>query len=335
MNDLNRRAFFSRSSLGFAAVALPDWLRLGFQLQDPLPQDQGVADRERALADTIERARGRGKPVLVLVVPEDERASWDRARSFGAILNNGPDELFLGLSLCEVACAQMDEVQRVVGKRPEGEPFMLLIKQPREANAASGIAALPDLIVIDADVDDLNETLRGGFSAQLFLIDLDTDDPDAANQPIRLRGEEELLELSIEIGKRLIEEAAGDEENFDRSLQQARRALSATRIGAINDWIDGAESIDEDLVSGGAVILYAAAKSAKDGQLRERIHRRLQAVTRRILSKEPVPGSKWATSSGCGGIRVEGGGRFGQSYGRCGMAHSHPLSERFLHFYSK
>src|SRR5258706_16352969 len=112
-----------RSFLGGAAVAAawPRWLRRGFA-------DASVAPPRSA--------RAGDKPLLVLVVPDDEDERWLRGRLFAEMIDRGDDAHRAPLALCEVACERLGATRIRVD--PTGAPPMLLL---RDRGRTDGITA--------------------------------------------------------------------------------------------------------------------------------------------------------------------------------------------------
>lgn len=96
---MKRRAFLA----GLAAA--PWWIRRAF------------ADASVAAPPTVRTTR----PTLVLVVPTDESARWDRGAAFGELLNHGGDRELAPLALADVVCARAQDY----GLRDE--PLMLFV----------------------------------------------------------------------------------------------------------------------------------------------------------------------------------------------------------------
>jgi hypothetical protein len=173
---MKRRALLVGSSLAtLAAASAP----LRAFTQDRPPEDAllaGVSEAYRA----AQRAQ---RPLLVLVIPEDNSARWDRGTSFGALLNHGPDDALVALGLVELACAPMSALRQLVPQAPAGEPLMVLIDPSRmPATAAALDAPLPPMpsdphalddaldAAIDARIAALASLLRRGLASRLAAL---------------------------------------------------------------------------------------------------------------------------------------------------------------------
>jgi len=124
MTTFDRRRFLSRSlaaAAGFAAA--PTWLARAFGLgdaspaaQDPQPAADPVATwRKEQLTKAIAAAKLHGKPLLVLVVPDDQPVVWDASHWFGAWLTHGDALARETFGLCTLACARVGEVEAMAG----------------------------------------------------------------------------------------------------------------------------------------------------------------------------------------------------------------------------
>jgi hypothetical protein len=94
---------------------LPVWLSLGFG------QSTRTVATTRDIKSAVERARRIGKPLLVLLVPEDPMQTSLRGQMWGHYLAHLSDDQALDLVLCEVTCARAADIENVVkGRRLEG-----------------------------------------------------------------------------------------------------------------------------------------------------------------------------------------------------------------------
>jgi hypothetical protein len=140
-----RRNFLgSISAVGLLAAA-PLWL------QNAFAEDAACKGSLRTLAAlgvSFRRAHSSGKRLLVLVIPSADAEKRERGELFGAWLNHGPDSGLAALSLCELACATMVDLRRLVPNAPDGEPLMVLVDP--SALGRPGIAITPAVPQIDA-----------------------------------------------------------------------------------------------------------------------------------------------------------------------------------------
>ncbi|MBL8755817.1 MAG: hypothetical protein JNK15_21145 [Planctomycetes bacterium] len=120
MAEFDRRSFLG-ASFGLAATAsMPEWLARAFAIQESVS-----TWRLQQLRAAIERARKDQKPLLVMVVPDqndrDVRGKW-----FGAMLTTWHYDSSWLLASCEFACATTAEFGQVAGKPFEGAPLFVL-----------------------------------------------------------------------------------------------------------------------------------------------------------------------------------------------------------------
>lgn len=142
--------------------------------QDRPPDDAllaGVSEAYRA----AQRAR---RPLLVLVIPEDNGARWERGVAFGAWINHGSDDALTALGVTELACAPMSTLRQLVPQAPAGEPLMVLVDPSRMPAMARALdATLPPLELmrrhdgddsdLEATIDARNATLTGLLTSAL------------------------------------------------------------------------------------------------------------------------------------------------------------------------
>jgi len=150
-NGIGRRSLLARA--GGAALAAAAWPALVSHAfaQSPPPEDASLA----GVSAAYRAAQRAGRPLLVLVIPEDNGARWDRGTALGALLNHGSDEAMAALGLCEVICAPMSALRQLVPQAPASEPFMVLV-DPRSvpATAQALEATIPPEPTQDWSSDD-------------------------------------------------------------------------------------------------------------------------------------------------------------------------------------
>ncbi|MBX7195577.1 MAG: hypothetical protein K1X94_26205 [Sandaracinaceae bacterium] len=91
--------------------------------QDRPPEDALLA----GLSEAYRAAQRAHRPLLVLVIPEDNAARWDRGGAFGSLILHGPDEALLALGVAELACATPAALRQLVPQAPAGEPLLVLV----------------------------------------------------------------------------------------------------------------------------------------------------------------------------------------------------------------
>jgi hypothetical protein len=138
---MNRRHFLLLTG---ALATAPAFIRRAFADESLLPLPPG-AEPLASLAGAYRRAQRSSKALLVLVIPRDDGHKWDRGAAFGAFLNYGDDDAIAPLDGCEVVCAGMAEVKKLVPSAPDGEPLMVVIDTQRVPATARALdATLPE-----------------------------------------------------------------------------------------------------------------------------------------------------------------------------------------------
>jgi len=140
---MNRRRFLKTATLGAAAlVAAPAFVRRAFG--DETCQATSASGTLVQLSDGYRRAQKSGRALLVLVIPDDDGEKWARGEAFGELLNHGTDAQLAPLGLCEVLCASMSDVRKLIPAAGAGEPLMVLVDPSRlPATAKSLDVKLP------------------------------------------------------------------------------------------------------------------------------------------------------------------------------------------------
>ncbi len=295
---------------------VPAWIARGFGVDLGLQQDRGQPSRRMDLAAVMRRARAYGKPVLVFVVPEDKGENWKRGERFGALLNHGSWDLFLDLALAELVCAKVSEVEAETKTNIDGEAFMLLIDQPPEEELMTrGNPKLEIRRVNPEFVDDLDRAASAGYeeykkACQRSVI----------NASLLLREELRSVGLSSSAGLR-------------KWVEQAQRILTDKELRHVREYLARDAHIEPELFLKASALILAAAAIADDATEGERLRNLMRSIARENILKDPVAGSRWAQSSGCG-VSVEGDPGSNWMVA-CGMGTVTPLSERFLYFYSQ
>ena len=117
--SLERRQFIQGLGLSAAALSLPGWMqacsppRVDKKAPAAKPSDGPPTSAHEAL----ERARGLGRPLLVIVVPDDLSLRGERSSLWGSYLNHVDDEGIVDLALCEVWCARPTEIHDEIAPR--------------------------------------------------------------------------------------------------------------------------------------------------------------------------------------------------------------------------
>ncbi len=286
---MNRRLFLQLSSFSAAAGAV----RLVFSH----PAFRSGPD---GLRGEIAKARERGKPLLVLVIPSKDEAKWDRGRTLGAWINHAGEDGMADLSLVDVVCAGADEVASQFPEiDPAEEPWMFFVDTRGK---------LPMVLPIDPELPKL----EGQVGAFLGGMNVD--------QIIRDR---------IAALEAAVHEAVAGGDRLEFLARQSSAKLSTTELAVIDSLL--LARLDTDLLDRGAARLRFVA-SKKSRTVRGRVTTQLAEVGVTRHRQEPPGGAKWATSSGCG-VCVEGDKGMGIAV-LCGMGFVPELSRRFLYFFT-
>lgn len=281
-------------------ATMPVWLREAFAAK---ACDPDVATRRRlALWAGYARAQQRGKPLLVLVIPKRPIDRGDRGRAFGELLNHGTDAQLAPLALCEVVCAKLDELRRLLpAQRWRGEPLMVLVETDRVP--ARAIALQRKLPRWDG--------LRGVPWGQ------------------RRTRQDAVIDKRIRTLARLIRSAVlGRPGTLARRAARVRSKLTKGHVGRLER--APVDKLPGELVRRGAPLLALRAARRRAGQV-ETDHALAETV-RSAIVKRPPPGARWARSYGCG-VTVEGVKQVVSV--ACGMGHVPKKSGRMLYFFNK
>ncbi|MCP4808064.1 MAG: hypothetical protein GY913_31590 [Proteobacteria bacterium] len=166
---MKRRDFLRNTGLGLGLAALPALIRDGFAAS--------AADPELlALSDTWRLAGERGKPVLVLVIPEDEGDRWARGRAFGAWLNNASATSLAQLALCEVICARPSQLATLLPDVPANA--VMVLADPKVFPAEPRIAAphFPDADKHNSWEEEGRVKYEAAIDRQIALLEKSLDD---------------------------------------------------------------------------------------------------------------------------------------------------------------
>lgn len=161
-----------------SALAVPAWIRIAFA-ENACPPGRPKAPGtftsdlrwDQLVTGAFGRAAAAGKPVLVLVAT---RRDWHRAEAFGELLNHGSDEALAVLGVCEVVCAPLAAVNRLVPRMPQSahEPLMVLIEtNALPARATALDVPLPNVRDVDLKTKDANRRWREAYEEKEKKID--------------------------------------------------------------------------------------------------------------------------------------------------------------------
>ncbi len=251
------------AALAAAGASIPAWLALRFlALGDRAARSIRTsyeADVER-LGVALRGARSEGKPLLVLVVPENGAARLERGTAIASLLRLGPVEALADLASCRVTCATLAQLSEHAPVPPaDGEPWAALVEPAGDVRIVC--ATLPPL-----------------------------------PPPNMVDHRDLVARRSAILGAALSDAIAGDREVLERRARDARAALDVTEIAAIEASLATPAELDGALVERGAALLRLAAE---DGH-RARLLRVLADATERRLVHGSPAGARWATALPCG-----------------------------------
>jgi hypothetical protein len=177
----------------------------------PLPD--GVDDVSAAVRKAVQI----GKPLLVIVIPDDDGQKYERGELWGEVLNHGSTSTWAALACVEVVCAKAAALQAVVPGVVVGDGLFVLV----ETDAMPATASVHDAKVPAYD----DKWGRGGGG-----VDWKTQQDN----------EKKIGERRIAILGKLIESAvfgvaaAGgvDRPLLERRVEQTRKALNGAKGSA-------------------------------------------------------------------------------------------------------
>ncbi len=297
---MHRRKFLGTIALGAGATALPVWLSRAFRIDEgdcPVTADLGelpvqISDPAACLPG---RTQGPLKPMLVFVIPTEDRFQFLRGQAFGELLNHGSDAHLAPLACFEVVCRKLVEQDPNWRGEPAQEPLMVLVDRD------SG-ALLPLDCVLPGDPEDFGSRPDGDVEARI----------DA-----RIAALAGLIAGAAD-GTRLAEQACRERAGLPpgdlRRLDELPHSLGELQPG------------DVDLAPATTILQARGA----DATTREHLTALLAAAVRTRLCERRIDGAPWARATGCG-VVVEGEAR--NSGIMCGMGFTPDRSRRFLKFY--
>ena len=317
MTTFDRRKLFSLGLASAGASVAPAWLMRCFA---PGSLPQGPASRAEQFQKAAAQARLHGKPVLVLIVPDDQNAAWLRGRWLGAFLNHANAVGTLELSLTVPACLKLSELKSLTGAKlsdhkPSGDPVMALLdvregKGPGESPKCTPIAfelgPMGGKAVADESWQDRGKRQRKEIEARLGALTY------------------ELVKAMHVHGCNLATLAAG-----------AERVMTEAQLSALREWFAGGKQPGHELIVRGAAMVRREA-ARQSGEQRKATLAALVAAYQAEVVKMPVAGARWMIPGGCGSKpeRQTKAEKEHELMIGCGMAFTPPLCERFLSFYA-
>jgi hypothetical protein len=183
---MRRRAFLA------ATVLAPSWLRRAFaDASLPSAGDKGGDDvlelepvdataGRRGPADVgraLRRARVRGRPLAVIVVPEREAERWQREELIGGYLRRGTAAQLAPLGGADVICATLESLRRAGLSLPTPGDDALFVRVAPDGRA--------DSVSLSAGKDELERVATA--AARLFPLDGKSPEERAALGRVALR----------------------------------------------------------------------------------------------------------------------------------------------------
>ncbi len=312
MSSFDRRTFLGSvfATAGFAAA--PDWLARAMA-----PQDPAVPDRVPHLRAAAKRAQANGKPLLVIVVPEDrQNEGVARSQWLGAWLSHGGASALHAVALAEIAVANVAEVKQVTGAVVAGEPHFALFDVARLG---------------ERDAPPPKPTLVKCELAPIWSFHRREVDP----------AEVEAAKGKVRAGLDKITAALMDGLNrHGATVATVAKASMAKLDDAQKErlarWLATERDADAALLTRMTAEVRRAAAEFDDAK-RGRVLDSLTAAIEKVVVKQRVPGSRWELAGGCGGPDYEDPTEEEKKNGLligCGMGSVPPLCERFLDFWA-
>lgn len=300
---MKRRALLGGAAIGAGVLACPSWIARAF--------GQVAAGAElAALSDAYRRAQRAGRPLLVLIIPAQQEARWDRAQAFGELLNHGPESVLADLALAEVACATMSTLRTLVPQAGSGEPLMVLVEPEAVPATARGLRAeLPTM-------------------PEYWVFSEET------SWDERVQRENAVIDQRIAVLAGVVHRAlAPDAATISQRAALARARLSAGDRARVEAAIRAGRVTSE-------VAALAPAMIAEAASARPTLGSALVELGTERWRRGRIPGSRWAVGGGCGTQveeteeeRARGDGDQRMMVA-CGMGHVPERSARFLDWYT-
>lgn len=307
---MNRRNFLKSTLLaGGAAASWPMWLKTAFaEDASECEAVPGPRARARQVAKMYRRAVRGGKPLLVIVIPENDNLKWEHGTRWGELLNHGSAAELAPLALAEVACATLSELRKVIPAAVQGDPMMLVVDTSSVPAKLRGIS-----VQFEAPVDRWN--LREQMTWE---------EAEAAMDRVVVAN---IAHLATAVRSVLIP----DGEELERLAAKNRLAIGGDAAGELDARIASAGELATEAADSGAAIVYLAAERA-GGRAQAVLHAKLKDTVVDRLKLVPPAGAHWGLSGGCG-YEVEGDET--PLMMACGMGHTPAKSRRFLYFFAQ
>lgn len=372
---LNRRAFLKASSVASAvttgALCGPAWLRDAFALNER--QAPKATDTLATLSTAYRAAERAGKPLVILLIPEDPMARWERGTLFGEYLTHATDDELAPLALAEVTCARRATARLLLPMLPapapdaKEEPLFLVAETTTVPATVQTLAApglLPDLprgmrfVAGGAEVYKQCQDKKALVARWRKELGTAADEPllrevllECEGKPAKVpgkapmdeayalqgRSEESLVNLRIRTLARLFERAlAPDLAALQRRSTAVLARLPAEQSRAATLQAQSAQALAQlPLVEADrlAALLLLRAAEEQDPKARVALRKALAQAAAGRLRQQQVSGSRWARSDGCG-TTFEDEKDDRAMMVACGMGHVPAKSARFLYFFT-
>ena len=313
-----RRTFLKHGMLGAAGIAtLPAWIESAFGVQDPKKVDGAVGNesddpRVRAVRAAWRRAKAYGKPLIVLVIPDEDTDKYARGQALGAWLNHTTSTSLSDLALGEVACATPEEL----------------------------------LTALDMDLD--RAAKLKGATFVMAEAGRSTEAPTLTSTAVEITEAPNMR--GLESYEKYLKNCAEWSERTKSALAAGLTALVVPSKGVLVDRADAVraqldevsrEALEAWFKSSGpapaaaaihraAAIVRMESEAPRTAGARKRLLEALHAAIQTVVIKQPVPGARWANGMGCGVTFEDGKNQMGIA---CGMGSVPAECERFLHFF--
>ena len=267
---LERRRFLALSAAGaVGAAALPAWLASAFGACGP-------ADPSSELARAFDTARYRGRPLLVLIVPETSQARWCAGHAWGQLLTHCSDEFLACLALCEVVCTR---------ERPMRTALRDRVSLPEDIGRA---------VLVETDGSGLRSLACSGAWETIDLEPPTEREDSGYHARYTVLARERMESLAAELRSAIL----GDAGALERRMRACVRALGLD-LDAI--WRGGlpaaAMSLDRAVREAPALVLWGAGRWRRPSRI-EAIEALSHSVARRLRVGAPA-GTRWMLNGSC------------------------------------
>lgn len=264
---MDRRGVLKGLGVAAAAALWPGWVREAFAA----PRN-GLLESAATLLSAIERARARRQPLLVFVIPEDDRVKYFRGRHFGEWLNHGADADLAPLACADAVCAGMDALRALLpGPALDGEQAILLLDASAER--------MPGLGVVLAGFSHRDSTLDEG-------------------------DEESQITACIRATGAAVRRAIfGDLDAVKRRAAERWSRLTSEARAEVRRIYDGVDGSQEGVLAAAPLL----AVDAVDGDGNAQALGLLARAARVRYCGQPIPGSEWAQTEDDGASAGEVG----------------------------